>query len=146
LKIKVKPLPEEGKPDDFSGAVGHFSMEVQLSKKEVEANEKTVSGKIEKINKEIDLFSNQADKDDYGLQKQIEKRLGNTPCPLPHFTLHDGVLLDLRRYPKIASLKHSQLGLDFFEEAYLGACPYQFAKVSLDNLENVLDYLKAELE
>lgn len=39
LKIKVKPLPEEGKPDDFSGAVGHFSMEVQLSKKEVEANE-----------------------------------------------------------------------------------------------------------
>ena len=25
------------------------------------------------INKEIDLFSNQADKDDYGLQKQIEK-------------------------------------------------------------------------
>lgn len=59
---------------------------------------------------------------------------------------HDGLLLDLRQYPKIASLKHSQLGLDFFEEAYLGACPYQFVKVSLDNLENVLDYLKAELE
>ena len=34
--------------------------------------------------------------------------------------------------PKIASLKHSQLGLDFFEEAYLDACPYQFAKVALD--------------
>ena len=43
-----------------------------------------------------------------------------------------GLLLDLRQYPKIASLKHSQLGLDFFEEAYLSACPYQFAKVSLD--------------
>ncbi|CMW56499.1 GntR family transcriptional regulator [Streptococcus pneumoniae] len=36
--------------------------------------------------------------------------------------------------------------LDFFEEAYLSTCPYQFAKVSLDNLENVLNYLKAELE
>ena len=79
-------------------------------------------------------------------QKQLEERLANTPCPLPHFPLHDGLLLDLRQYPKIASLKHSQLGLDFFEEAYLGACPYQFAKVSLENLEKVLDYLKAELE
>ena len=79
-------------------------------------------------------------------QKQIEERLANTPCPLPHYPLHDGLLLDLRQYPKIASLKHSQLGLDFFEEAYLSTCPYQFAKVSLDNLENVLDYLKAELD
>lgn len=79
-------------------------------------------------------------------QKQIEERITKTPCPLPHYPLHDGLLLDLRQYPKIASLKHSQPGLDFFEEAYLSTCPYQFAKVSLDNLENVLNYLKAELE
>ncbi|VLU94050.1 transcriptional regulator [Streptococcus pneumoniae] len=79
-------------------------------------------------------------------QKQIEERITKTPCPLLHYPLHDGLLLDLRQYPKIASLKHSQLGLDFFEEAYLSTCPYQFAKVSLDNLENVLNYLKAELE
>ena len=79
-------------------------------------------------------------------QKQIEERLTKTSCSLPHFPLHDGLLLDLRQYPNIASLKHSQLGLDFFEKAYLGACPYQFAKVSLENLENVLNYLKAELE
>lgn len=85
-----------------------------------------------------------SNQEDY--QKQIEERLANTPCPLPHFPLHDGLLLDLRQYPKIASLKHSQLGLNFFEEAYLYACPYQFAKVSLDNLKKVLDYLKAELE
>ena len=85
-----------------------------------------------------------SNQEDY--QKQLEERLANTPCPLPHFPLHDGVLLDLRRYLKIASLKHSQLGLDFFEEAYLGVCPYQFAKVSLDNLEKVLNYLKAELD
>jgi len=79
-------------------------------------------------------------------QKQLEKSLTKTPCSLPHFPLHDGLLLDLRQYPKIASIKHSQLGLDFFEEAYLGTCPYQFAKVSLDNMEKVLNYLKAELE
>ena len=79
-------------------------------------------------------------------QKQLEEIVNRFPCPLPHFPLHDGVLLDLTHYPKIASLKHSQLGLDFFEEAYLGACPYQFAKVSLENLENVLNYLKAELD
>ena len=79
-------------------------------------------------------------------QKQLKERLATTPCPLPHFPLHDGLLLDLRQYPKIASLKHSQLGLDFFEEAYLDVCPYQFAKVSLENLENVLNYLKAELD
>jgi len=85
-----------------------------------------------------------SNQEDY--QKQIEVRVANTPCPLPHYPLHDGLLLDLRQYPKIASLKHSQLGLEFFEEAYLSTCPYQFAKVSLDNLENVLNYLKAELE
>ena len=79
-------------------------------------------------------------------QKQIEEILTKTPCPLPHYPLHDGLLLDLRQYPKIASLKHSQLKLDFFEEAYLDACPYQFAKVSLENLEKVLNYLKAELD
>ena len=85
-----------------------------------------------------------SNQEDY--QKQLEKSLTKTPCPLPHYPLHDGLLLDLRQYPKIASLKHSQLKLDFFEEAYLDACPYQFAKVSLENLENVLNYLKAELE
>ena len=78
-------------------------------------------------------------------QKQLEKSLTKTPCSLPHFPLHDGLLLDLRQYPKIASIKHSQLGLDFFEEAYLGTCPYQFAKVSLDNMEKVLNYLKSRI-
>ncbi|MDU7550503.1 MAG: PLP-dependent aminotransferase family protein, partial [Streptococcus mitis] len=79
-------------------------------------------------------------------QKQIKEKIAKYPCPLPHFPLHDGLLLDLRQYPKITRIKHSQLGLNFFEEAYLDACPYQFAKISLENLENVLNYLKAELE
>ena len=79
-------------------------------------------------------------------QTQIKKVLEENTCPLPHYPLHDGLLLDLRSYPKIASLKHSSLKLDFFEEAYLEACPYQFAKVSLENLEELLEYLKAELD
>ena len=79
-------------------------------------------------------------------QAQIKKVLEENTCPLPHYPLHDGLLLDLRNYPKIASLKHSSLKLDFFEKAYLDACPYQFAKVSLENLEALLQYIKAELD
>ena len=79
-------------------------------------------------------------------QAQIKKVLEKNTCPLPHYPLHDGLLLDLRDYPKIASLKHSSLKLDFFEKAYLDACPYQFAKVPLENLEELLEYIKAELD
>ena len=79
-------------------------------------------------------------------QAQIKEVLEKNTCPLPHYPLHDGLLLDLKNYPKIASLKHSSLKLDFFEEAYLEACPYQFAKVSLENLEALLQYIKAELD
>ena len=79
-------------------------------------------------------------------QTQIKKVLEENTCPLPHYPLHDGLLLDLRDYPKITSLKHSSLKLDFFEKAYLDSCPYQFAKVSLENLEELLEYIKAELD
>ena len=79
-------------------------------------------------------------------QAQIKEVLEKNTCPLPHYPLHDGLLLDLRNYPKIASLKHSSLKLDFFEKAYLDACPYQFAKVTLENLEELLEYIKAELD
>lgn len=79
-------------------------------------------------------------------QTRIKEVLEKNTCPLPHYPLHDGLLLDLRTYPKIASLKHSSLKLDFFEKAYLDACPYQFAKVSLENLEELLEYIKAELD
>ena len=48
--INVKPLPELGKPSDFSGAVGDFKFNLSTSKKELNANESlqakvTVSGK-----------------------------------------------------------------------------------------------------
>ncbi len=37
--IKVKPLPEAGKPSNFGGAVGQYTMDVSLSRKELSANE-----------------------------------------------------------------------------------------------------------
>lgn len=39
IKIKVKPLPEQGKPADFSGLVGDFRLSANLDKASVPANE-----------------------------------------------------------------------------------------------------------
>jgi hypothetical protein len=39
IRIKVLPLPEEGKPADFSGAVGSFSLEGSLDKTTVRVND-----------------------------------------------------------------------------------------------------------
>ena len=79
-------------------------------------------------------------------QDHIQKLLKTCPISLPSYPLHDGLLLDLRNYPKIASLKHSSLNLDFFESSYIGICSYHFAKVPLENIETTLSYLKTELD
>jgi hypothetical protein len=39
LRLNVKPLPEQGKPDDFTGAVGDFNFDVLLNKKMLKASE-----------------------------------------------------------------------------------------------------------
>jgi hypothetical protein len=39
LTIHVKPLPVSGKPTNFSGAVGKFSLDASVDKKELKANE-----------------------------------------------------------------------------------------------------------
>ena len=78
-------------------------------------------------------------------QAQIQKLVNSYPINLPSYPLHDGLLLDLRQYSKIASLKHSPLDLDFFESSYLGTCPYQFVKVPLELIQATLKYLKTEL-
>ncbi len=44
--INVKPLPEEGKPSDFKGAVGNFSFKVTTSKTQLNASE-SLQAKIE---------------------------------------------------------------------------------------------------
>ncbi len=79
-------------------------------------------------------------------QAKIQKLLKSNPINLPSYPLHDGFLLDLRQFPKIASLKHSSLGLDFFETSYLATCPYHFVKVPLEKIQTTLDYLKTELD
>ena len=38
-QLKVKPLPEEGKPEHFSGAVGNFKLETALNKSQLQADE-----------------------------------------------------------------------------------------------------------
>jgi len=39
VTIHVKPLPEAGKPEGFSGAVGNFTFDASVDKKELKANE-----------------------------------------------------------------------------------------------------------
>ena len=79
-------------------------------------------------------------------QEHIQKLLKAYPISLPSYPLHDGVLLDLRNYPKIAGLKHSPLKLDFFASSYIGTCPYHFTKIPFEKLEETLNYLKTELD
>lgn len=50
VTIDVLPLPEEGKPENFNGAVGNFQYKVQASRNQLKANEAfnlklTISGK-----------------------------------------------------------------------------------------------------
>ncbi|MCB0190515.1 MAG: protein BatD [Anaerolineae bacterium] len=38
VQVEVKPLPEQGKPENFSGAVGHYTIDAMLSESEVVVN------------------------------------------------------------------------------------------------------------
>ena len=39
IKINVRPLPDKGRPDDFTGTIGRFSLKAEPSKREVEVNQ-----------------------------------------------------------------------------------------------------------
>lgn len=39
FELKVKPIPDEGRPADFSGAVGHFDLQVEVGPVEVRAGD-----------------------------------------------------------------------------------------------------------
>lgn len=66
--------------------------------------------------------------------------------PLPTQILHDSVLLQLPSNFSLPSLKHSGLALDFFEEAYLNNCPYQFVKIHYQNIKEVFPSLEKYLK
>jgi len=39
VTVEVLPLPEEGKPENFNGAVGNFQYKIQTTRNELKANE-----------------------------------------------------------------------------------------------------------
>lgn len=39
LELEVLPLPEEGKPEDFTGAIGDYSLKSEISREQLNANE-----------------------------------------------------------------------------------------------------------
>lgn len=86
------------------------------------------------------------------LQLQEEKArkaqtlLEQAQLPLSSYLTKDGILLDLRSLSSVSALKHSSLPLDFFEQSYLSSCPYQYAKLSYDNLEENVEKLKDYLK
>ncbi|MGY5849255.1 BatD family protein [Salegentibacter sp. F14] len=55
-KLDVKPLPVEGKPVDFTGAVGEFSFDVKVSKTELDASESLQATIKVKGNGNLNLF------------------------------------------------------------------------------------------
>ncbi|HOU49934.1 MAG: protein BatD [Smithella sp.] len=64
LKVKVLPLPEKGKPDNFSGAVGSYQMDVTLKQPEIERGQPVQitakvwgSGNIQTISEPVSAFS-----------------------------------------------------------------------------------------
>ncbi|QLB52080.1 PLP-dependent aminotransferase family protein [Streptococcus sanguinis] len=72
--------------------------------------------------------------------------LEQAQLPLTSYLTKDGILLDLRSLPSVSALKHSSLPLDFFEQSYLTSCPYQYAKLPYDNLEENVEKLKDYLK
>ncbi|WP_103068949.1 BatD family protein [Aquimarina sediminis] len=54
--IEVKPLPTQGKPDDFSGAVGSFDFKVSTNKKELDATESLDAKVLVSGNGNLKLF------------------------------------------------------------------------------------------
>ena len=78
--------------------------------------------------------------------RKAQTLLEQAQLPLSNYLTKDGVLLDLRSLSSVSTLKHSSLPLDFFEQSYLSSCPYQYAKLSYDNLEENVEKLKDYLK
>ena len=78
--------------------------------------------------------------------KKAQTLLERAQLPLDSYLTKDGVLLDLRLLSSVSALKHSILPFDFFEQSYLASCPYQYAKLHYENLEENLEKLKDYLK
>ena len=78
-------------------------------------------------------------------KEQASSLLQQHSLSVPVWPVIGGVLLDLRQVPSVARLKHSGLPLHFFESAYIQSCPYAFARINQDKLEEVLPQIIAYL-
>ena len=78
--------------------------------------------------------------------RKAQTLLEQAQLPLAIYLTKDGILLDLRSLSSVSALKHSSLPLDFFEQSYLTSCPYQYAKLPYDNLEENVEKLKDYLK
>ena len=78
--------------------------------------------------------------------RKAQTLLEQAQLPLASYLTKNGILLDLRSLSSVSALKHSSLPLDFFEQSYLSSCPYQYAKLSYDNLEKNVEKLKDYLK
>jgi len=78
--------------------------------------------------------------------RKAQTLLEAAQLPLASYLTKDGILLDLRSLSSVSALKHSSLPLDFFEQSYLASCPYQYAKLPYDNLEENVEKLKDYLK
>jgi len=78
--------------------------------------------------------------------RKAQTLLEQAQLPLSSYLTKDGILLDLRSLSSVSALKHSNLPLDFFEQSYLTSCPYQYAKLPYDNLEENVEKLKDYLK
>ena len=78
-------------------------------------------------------------------KEQAASLLQQHSLSVPVWPVIGGVLLDLRQVPSVARLKHSGLPLHFFESAYIQSCPYAFARINQDKLEEVLPQIIAYL-
>ena len=77
---------------------------------------------------------------------QAQEILKRCQLPLPCYLTKNGLLLDLRQLQSVAALKHSSLPLDFFENSYSQTCPYHYAKLPYQDLEENLEKLKGYLK
>lgn len=83
IALKILPLPEEGKPYTFNGAVGSFTMQTTLDKKKLKANETATlkvvirgEGNIKLLEEPFASFPNDVDHFDPKVDEEIIRNGG----------------------------------------------------------------------
>ncbi|KXT77364.1 putative transcriptional regulator of pyridoxine metabolism [Streptococcus sp. DD10] len=75
-------------------------------------------------------------------QKEIQNDYAGLGLELKVHYLPNALLLELDDSIQLPALKHSNIPLDFFEQAYLSSCPYQFAKLDYEIAKKYLPQIQ----